>query len=114
IELQAPMWPQDNAAITGPHDRGADDRIAETGVVPADDDAAVGIVHLHPDVVAVLRGGEFRLSVGRSPKPQPARCYRRPPAEVLLGSGAVEAADIAHIDETLGREVQGALAQCPR
>jgi hypothetical protein len=47
---------QDDAAIAGPRDRGADNRLAETGVVPADDSAAIGIVHFDDDVATALGG----------------------------------------------------------
>src|SRR6185503_11724407 len=42
---------------------------------------------------------------------KPARRDRRPPAQVPLGGGAVETADIAHVGEPLGREIDRALAQ---
>jgi hypothetical protein len=64
---------QDDAAIAGPRDRGADNRLAETGVVPADDSAAIGIVHFDDDVATALGGGELRLAVGRGTELEPAR-----------------------------------------
>jgi hypothetical protein len=106
--------PEDDPAKAGPRDRGADERLAEVGIVPTDGDAAVGIVHLDGDVAAAMRAGELRLSLRRGPKPEPARRDGRPPTEMPLGDGAVETADIAHVDEALCREVHGALPQRPR
>jgi len=37
IEAQARLRAQDDAAIAGPRNRGADNRLAETGVVPPDE-----------------------------------------------------------------------------
>jgi Recombinase len=62
----------------------------------------------------MLGGGELRLAVGRGAEPEPARRHRRTPAEMLLGGGAVAPADVAHVDQTLGGEIHGALAQRPR
>ena len=108
------MRPQDDPAITRPRDRRADDRLAEARIVPAHRDAAVGIVHVDDDVAAAMRGGQLCLTVGRVAEAEPAGRHRRPPAEMPLGGGAVEAADIAHVGEALGREVHGALAQRAR
>jgi len=108
------MRRHDDSAIAGAGNRRPDYRLAEVRVVPADGGAAVGIVHVDGDIAAALGGGEFCLSVRRGPESQAARRDCRPPAEMLLSDGAVEAADIAHVDETLGREVHGALTQCPR
>ena len=108
------MRAQDDAAIAVPRNRGADNRFAKVGVVPMDDSAAVGIVHFDNDVATALGGGEFCLTVGRGAEPEPARRHRRPPTEMPLGGGAVEPADIAHVDETLGGKVHGALTQRPR
>ena len=114
IEAQARLRAQDDAAIVGPRNRGADNRLAKTGVVPADDHAAVGIVHVDDDVATALGGDEFCLAVGRGAEPEPARRHRRPPTEMPLGSGTVEPADVAHVGETLGGKVHGALTQHPR
>src|SRR6202011_3769055 len=78
-----------------------------------DDHAAVGIVHVNDDVTTALGGSELCLTVGRGAEPEPARRHRRPPTEMPLGGGEVEPADIAHVDETLGRKVHGALTQRP-
>src|SRR5712671_4545401 len=102
IEAQDRLRAQDDAAIAGPRNRGADNRLAEPGVVPADDHAAVGIVHVDDDVATALGGDEFCLAVGRGAEPEPARRHRRPPTEMPLGSGAVEPTDVAHVGETLG------------
>src|ERR1700737_4537597 len=108
------MRAQDDAAIAGPRKRCADNRRTEASIVPADDHAAVGIVHIDDNVAAALGGSEFSLAVGRGAEPEPARRHRRPPTEMLLGSGAVEAADVAHVGKTLGGKVHGALTQHPR
>jgi len=71
IKAQARVRTQNNATIAGPRSRGADNRLAETDVVPADDRAAVGIVHIDDDVAAALGGGEFCLAVGRGAEPSP-------------------------------------------
>ena len=105
---------EDDAAIAGPRNGRADNRLAKTGVVPADDSVAVGIVHFDDDVTTALGGGELRLAVGRGAEPEPARRHRRAPTEMPLGGGAVEPADVAHVDETLGGKVHGALTQHPR
>src|SRR5436309_11315628 len=109
IELRPRMRRHDDSAIAGAGNRRPDYRLAEVRVVPADGGAPVGIVHVDGDIAAALGGGEFCLSVRRGPESQAARRDCRPPAEMLLSDGAVEAADIAHVDETLGREVHGAL-----
>ena len=57
---------------------------------------------------------EFRLAVGRGAEPEPAGRHRRPPAEMPLSGRAVEAADVTHVDQTLGGKVHGALTQRPR
>jgi hypothetical protein len=61
---------QDDAAIAGPRHRGADKRLAKPSIVPADDSAAVGIVHFDDDVATALGGGELRLAVGRGAEPE--------------------------------------------
>src|SRR5215471_5736539 len=110
IEFQIRIRAEDDPAIAGPSNRGASDGPVEFGVVPRDDNAAVGIVQLDNDVSAALGGRELCLSIRRGPEPEPAWRNRRPPAEMPLRRGAIEPADIAHIGETLGREVNGALA----
>ena len=110
IELHIRVRPQDDPAIAVARNRGADNRLAEAGVIPADRDAAIGIFHVDDNVAAALRRGEFGRAGRRGPEPEPARSDRWSPAEMPLGGGAVEAADIAHVDETLGREVRRALA----
>ena len=86
IEAQARLRAQDDAAIAGPRNRGADNRLAEPGVVPADDHAAVGIVHVDDDVATALGGDELCLVVGRGAEPEPARRHRRPPSSRLKDS----------------------------
>jgi hypothetical protein len=114
IEAQARVRAQDDAAIAGPRDRGADNRLAETGVVPADDSAAIGIVHFDDNVTTALGGGELRLAVGRGTELEPARRHHRAPTKMPVGGGAVEPADIAHVDEALGGKIHRALTQRPR
>jgi len=69
IELQGWVRPQDDPAIAGAGDRGADDRLAEAGTAPPDRNTPVGIVHLNDDVATALRSGEFCQATGRSPTP---------------------------------------------
>src|SRR5262249_58423344 len=82
IESQALVQAQDDAAVAGLRYRGADNRLAKAGIVPADDSAAVGIVHFDDDFATALGGGELRLAVGRGTEPEPARRNRRPPAAI--------------------------------
>ena len=114
IEAQARVRAHDDTAIARPRNRGADNRLAEFGVVPPDDHAALGIIHVDDDVATALGGDEFCLAVRRGAESQPARRHRRPPTEMPLGGGAVEPADIAHVGETLGGKVHRALTQHPR
>src|SRR6516164_570149 len=72
--------------------------------------AAGGIVHLDDDVSAALGGRQLCLSIRRGPESEPAWRHCPPPAEMPLRRAAIEPADIAHVGETLGREVNGTLA----
>jgi hypothetical protein len=104
------MRAEDDLAVTGTRNRGADDRLVEFGVVPRDSNAAVGIVHFDHYVSAALGGRELCLSIRRGPEPESAWRRRWPPAEMPLRRGTIEPADIVHVGETLGREVDGALS----
>ena len=111
VEVQVRVRAQDDATVARPRNGGANNRLTEAGVVPADDRAMVGIVHFDDDIAAAMGGREFRLPVGRRAEPEPARRHSRPPTEMPLGGGAVEPADVPHVGETLGGKVYGALTQ---
>ena len=51
---------------------------------------------------------------GPARKGEAARRYRRSQQKCRSAWGAVEPADVAHVDKTLGREIHGALTQGPR
>ena len=84
IELQIRVRPQDDPAIAVARNRGADNGLAEAGVIPADRDAAIGIFHVDDNVATTLCRGEFGLAGRRGPEPEPVRSDRWSPAEMPL------------------------------
>jgi hypothetical protein len=76
IKLQSGMRSDDDPAIAGASNRRTEDRLAEAGVIPADGDLAVGIVHIDAYLPAAISDDQLRLPVRHGPETEPTRCDR--------------------------------------
>ena len=114
IEQRRGMLAQQNAAVTGAGDRRAQHRLAETGIVPYDLHAAIGVVGLDRDVPGAMSRDQRRRVVSCRARGEVAGRGDRPPAEMPVGRLTIQAADIEHVDHAFGGEIHGALTQRPR